>query len=134
MSYAIATAVGPDYVKTFQRAGIRQTHELLERAAEIKARLKLAQATKLSPGKILEFVTVADMIRIKGLGPDYIRLLHLARVKTVRELRYRNPAKLMQEMVNANALHDVAELLPSIKTVTGWIEQAKQLPIKISYR
>lgn len=134
MNYKIATAVHPAYVETFRQAGIRRTGALLDRAATIKDRATLAARINIPAGEILEFVTVADLLRIKGLGADYIRLLHLAGVRTVREMRYRNPAKLTAGLIDANALHQAVALLPSLALVKGWIEQAKQLPIMISYR
>lgn len=132
--YAIAAAVRPAYVEIFRQAGIKNTDALFERAATIKGRQELAAEINIPADEILRSVTIADLLRIKRLGTYYIHLLRLAGVRTVRELRYRNSHKLMQDIVNANALHNVVQLLPSIKFVAGWIEQAKQLPIKISYR
>jgi hypothetical protein len=59
--------------------------------------------------------------------------LQAAGVDTVRELKYRNPAKLAKSMAAANQQRKRVRLLPSEAVVARWIEQAKKLPLKISY-
>ncbi len=67
------------------------------------------------------------------LSKEYAELLFAAGVCTVKELKYRNPAKLAQAMADANKKRKMVRLLPSEKVVCRWIENAKKLPIKISY-
>jgi hypothetical protein len=55
-------------------------------------------------------------------------------VDTVKELRYRNPARLAEAMAEANKRRKVVRFLPSEKLVTRWVEHAKKLPQKITYR
>ena len=52
-------------------------------------------------------------MRIKGVGEDYAGLLQAAGVDTVKELKYRNPAKLARAMAEANAKRKLARVLPS---------------------
>jgi uncharacterized protein DUF4332 len=59
--------------------------------------------------------------------------LEAAGVVTVRELRYRNPARLAQAMAQANAERKLVQVLPSEQMIGRWIEDAKKLPVKISY-
>jgi predicted flap endonuclease-1-like 5' DNA nuclease len=72
-------------------------------------------------------------MRIKGISKEYAELLHASGVITVRELRYRSPAKLAQAMADANKKHKLVRLLPSEKLVGRWIEDARKLPLKIKY-
>ena len=53
---------------------------------------------------------------------------------TVRELKYRNPHKLAKAMAEANKKRKLVRFLPSEKLVVRWVEHAKKLPIKITYR
>ena len=55
--------------------GIGTTFQLLEKAGDAKARKELAKAAKI-PEKTLEsWVQMADVMRVKGVGPDVTRLL-----------------------------------------------------------
>jgi predicted flap endonuclease-1-like 5' DNA nuclease len=76
---------------------------------------------------------MADRMRIRGIGEDYAELLQAAGVDTVKELKYRNPAKLAKAMAEANAKRKLVRVLPSDLAVVRWIEQAKKLPLKITY-
>ena len=67
------------------------------------------------------------------IGQDYAKLLQIAGVDTVRELKYRNPRRLAEAMAEANAQRKLVRVLPSERTVERWIEHAKKLPLKISY-
>jgi hypothetical protein len=55
-------------------------------------------------------------------------------VDTVKELKYRNPTNLAHAMREANKKRKMVALLPSEKVVGHWIESAKKLPLKISYK
>jgi predicted flap endonuclease-1-like 5' DNA nuclease len=72
-------------------------------------------------------------MRIKGVGEDYALLLQAAGVDTVKELKYRNPAKLAKAMKEANTRRKLVRVLPSDDAVVRWIEQAKKLQLKITY-
>ena len=44
----------------------------------------------------------------------------------VKELKYRNPAKLAKAMAEANTKRKLVRVLPSDQAVVRWIEHAKQ--------
>ena len=67
------------------------------------------------------------------MGKEYAGLLREAGVDTVKELKYRNPAKLAQTMAEANKKRKMVRFLPSEKLVTRWVEHARKLPQKITY-
>ena len=78
-------------------------------------------------------MTAADRMRVKGVGWDYAELLCAAGVKTVNELKFRNPQKLVDQMTEANARRRQVTFLPSVKMVERWIDDAKKLPPIIRY-
>jgi len=114
--------------------GIRTTEGLLEAAKNVRGRKRLAEETGVDEKCILGWANAADRMRIKGVGADYASLLQAAGVDTVKELKYRNPAKLAKAMADANAKRKLARVLPSGKAVERWIEEAKRLQLKITYR
>lgn len=135
MTYAIADlrAIEPDATVTLKKAGIRTTERLLEAAKDAKGRRKLAERTGLPEKNILRWANLSDKLRIKGVGEDYANLLQAAGVDTVKELKYRNPAKLAKAMADANVKRKLVRVLPSDRAVVRWIDQARKLPLKISY-
>ena len=72
-------------------------------------------------------------MRIKGVGEDYANLLQAAGVDTVKELKYRNPARLAKAMAEANVKRKLVRVLPSDGAVVRWIEHANKLQMKITY-
>src|SRR5262245_3875252 len=135
MTYAIADleAIDPDAVASLKKAGIRRTDKFLEIAKDPRGRRKLAEQTGLPEKTILRWANLSDKLRIKGVGEDYANLLQAAGVDTVKELKYRNPAKLAKAMAEANVKRKLVRVLPSDNAVVRWIEFAKKLPMKISY-
>jgi len=135
MTYPITHIAGIDdeIAARLKAAGIRSSGRLLETARTIRGRKQLAQKTGIDVRQLLCWANVADRMRIKGISKEYAELLQAAGVDTVRELKYRNPAKLAQAMAEANRRRRCVRLLPSQTSVARWIEDAKKLPLKISY-
>ena len=136
MTYPITHIEGldGDEVKALKAEGIRTTETLLDRAASPKGRKLLASKTSISEKRLLMFANAADHLRIKGMGKGYVVLLREVGVDTVRELRYRKPENLVSAMAEANRRRKLVRLLPSQKLVVRWVEQARKLPLKITYK
>jgi predicted flap endonuclease-1-like 5' DNA nuclease len=136
MSYPLTeiARIGPEAAEKLRSAGIRTTTRLLDAAKTPKDRKQLAERTGIDGKRILSWANLADRMRIKGVGEDYAGLLQAAGVDTVKELKYRNPAKLARAMADANAKRKLVRVLPSPHAVERWIEQAKRLQLKITYR
>lgn len=135
MTYPISNilGIGSDATDRLKAAGIRTTARLLDAAKGPKERKHLAEKTGLDEKRILSWANAADRMRIKGVGADYAGLLQAAGVDTVKELRYRNPAKLAKALAETNAKRKLARVLPSGQAVERWVERANRLPLKITY-
>ena len=68
------------------------------------------------------------------MGKEYSCLLKAVGVDTIRELKYRNPVNLAKAMSEANKKRKLVRFLPSEKLIMRWVEQAKALTSKITYR
>lgn len=109
--------------------GIGTTFQLLEKASEPKARRELAHAAKI-PEKLLEgWVQMADVMRVKGVGPDVTRLLAACGVRTVAQLKTQDATKLNDEITKVNSKSHLSENPPSVEHLQAWIAQAQTLPI-----
>ena len=136
MSYPITDIDGIDgkAAETLKSVGIRSTGRLLEAARTVKGRKMLALKTGFDEKQLLCWANVADRMRVKGIRKEYAVLLHAAGVDTVKELKYRNPVNLARAMADANKKAKMVRLLPSEKVVGHWIENAKKLQLKITYK
>jgi hypothetical protein len=135
VSYPLTSIEGIDVeiAAILKQAGIRSTEKLLEVACTLRGRKALAKTTGFDEKRILFWVNMADRMRIPGVSREYADLLQAAGVDTLRELKYRNPAKLAGALKDANKKHKMVRLLPSERVVSRWIGDAKKLPLKISY-
>jgi len=110
-------------------AGVPTTFALLEKGGTAAARKTLSKQTKIADKTLAEWVQLADLLRVKGIGPDVARLLTAAGVKTVEQLKTADPAKLNDEIAKANSKQKLSDNPPSLEHLTAWIAQAKTLPI-----
>jgi predicted flap endonuclease-1-like 5' DNA nuclease len=134
MAYPITDirGIAPDTAEILKSEGIRTTIGLLRSAKTPKQRLKIAELTGTNKKCVLGWVTTADRMRVKGVGWEYSELLRAVGVKTVNELKFRNPQHLVDQMREANK-RKMVRLLPKTTTVERWIESAKKLPSLIRY-
>jgi len=135
MTYPISAIedIDEDGAEALRSVGIRTTEKLLEAAKSPKGRKQLKAETGLDEKRLLAWANIADKLRIKGMGKEYACLLCGVGVDTVKELRYRNPARLAQAMAELNKKRKLVRFLPSEKLVTRWVENARKLPQKITY-
>ena len=125
--------IGPAYGEKLRDAGITDTDQLLELCCTKKGRSQTAEKTGISEGQILKWANMADLFRISGVGPEYAELLEASGVDTVKELRNRNAENLAAKCAEVNAEKKLTRTVPSEKVVTGWIDQAKELPPTIEH-
>lgn len=125
--------IGPVYKKKLAKENILTTDALLEAGATPKGRKTLADKTGIGDALILEWVNLADLYRIKGIGSEYSDLLEEAGVDTVVELSKRVPKNLFEKMGEVNAKKKLVRKLPAESQVADWVDQAKKLPRKVSY-
>jgi len=134
MAYPITDirGIGPDAAAILKSQGIRTTISLLRSAKTPMQRLKIAEKIGTDKEHVLEWVTTADRMRVRGVGWEYSELLRAVGVKTVKELKFRNPQNLVDRMHEAHT-RKMVRLLPKKRTVERWIESAKKLPTLIRY-
>ena len=128
MTYPITEiqGIGTDIAAVLKTDGIRTTLGLLRSAKTPKQRLKIALKIGTPEKNVLDWVTAADRMRVKGVGWEYAELLRAAGVRTVNELRFRNPQKLALADGGDQREAQIGAVLPSVNTVTRWIETAKE--------
>jgi predicted flap endonuclease-1-like 5' DNA nuclease len=125
--------IGPIYAQKLSDEGIKTTDDLLNAGATPQGREQLSAKTGISETLILEWVNLADLFRIKGVGEEYSDLLEEAGVDTVAELARRNPENLLAKIVEVNAAKNLVRRVPYLSFVKSWVKQAQTLPRKVEY-
>lgn len=119
--------IGPVFQEKLAKAGITTVEGLLKEGASKKGRVAIAAASDIDEGKILDWVNMADLFRIKGIASQFAELLKAAGVDTVKELRNRNAENLHAKLEEVNAAKSLTRVVPSLDKITDFIEQAKKL-------
>jgi predicted flap endonuclease-1-like 5' DNA nuclease len=125
--------IGPVNSKKLEEIGIKTTDDLLKAGATAKARDALSEKAGIGPKLILEWVNLADLYRIKGVGQEYSDLLEEAGVDTVVELAKRIPENLHAKMLEVNGVKKLVNRSPPLSVVKDWVEQAKKLKRVVEY-
>ena len=125
--------IGPSNQKKLAKAGVRSVEGLLKSGATKKGRKAIAEASGIDEKKVLDYVNVADLFRIKGIASQFAELLKAAGIDTVKELRNRNPENLQAKLLEVNKAKKLARVVPGVKQVTGFVEQAKGLDPVVTY-
>ena len=109
--------IGPVAAEKLAKAGIHTVEALLRAGADAKDRKDLAARSGIDAGKLLTFINMADLFRIKGIGKQYAELIKASGVDTVVELSKRKPANLLATMIEVNESKRLVRKLPTEKLV-----------------
>lgn len=135
MAYKITDieGIGPAYAEKLEKVGIKTVEKLLELGASKKGRDKIAEDTSIDDGRILSWVNMADLFRIKGVSSQYAELLHAAGIDSVKELKHRKPENLHAKMVEVNTEKNLVNQPPSLSMVESYVKLAGELEPVITH-
>ena len=135
MAYKISDieGIGPVYTEKLWTVDINTVEELLEVGASKKGRKELAEKTGIDESRILRWVNMADLFRIKGVAEELSDLLEAAGVDTVKELATRNATNLHAKLIEVNDAKGLSGRVPSLSQVEGFIDFAKELEPKVTH-
>jgi len=125
--------IGPQYASKLAAIGIKTTEKLLKEGATAKGRKAIEEKSGIAHKLILEWVNLADLFRIKGVGEEYSDLLEEAGVDTVAELANRNAENLFAKVTEVNEKKKLVRRPPTTDMIKDWINQAKKLDRIVEY-
>lgn len=125
--------IGPVFSAKLEAASVSTVESLLEKGATKSGRKKIAEESGIDEGKILDWVNMADLFRIKGVASQFAELLKASGVDTVKELRNRNAENLHAKLVEVQEEKKITRTVPALSQVEDFIEQAKNLPPVVTY-
>lgn len=119
--------------KKLNSFGIYTAEDLLIHGAMRSERKRLAEESGIDESKILSWVHLTDLFRIKGIGPQYGRLLRAVGVNTITELRTQRAENLYARIVAVSDDNENTSTIPSLSQIADYINQANELEPVISY-
>ncbi len=119
--------IGPGYGKLLRAMDITTTRDLLDKANTSALRQEIASAMKLQEFVIGKWVSMADLIRVKGVRGQFAELLEASAIISVQQLAQQDATVLTAKMEEVNAKEHRTRVNPSREIVSDWIEQAKFL-------
>jgi len=96
--------------------------------ATAAGRAELAEAAGLDRAGVDAVAYNLDLGRVRGVGRKSVALLNAAGIESVGELAEYEPEELAGLLITANEEGHVVEHMPSVDTLTYWIEQSRELP------
>lgn len=132
-SITLIEGIGEIFKGKLSQAGVTTVEGLLEKGATKAGRKALAEESGIDEGKILDWVNMADLFRISGIGSQFAELLKAAGVDTVKELRTRNPENLHAALTKTQEEKGLTKVVPPLSKVEDFVEQAKNLDPVVSY-
>lgn len=119
--------IGSGFGQRLRDDGIDTTEKLLEACTTDGGVARVCQCVDLDENTVRNWGTMADLMRIKGLGGQWAELMWRAGVTSVQDLARQEVAPLRARFKEVNEEeHRVAEL-PGENRVTKFIAQAKEL-------
>jgi predicted flap endonuclease-1-like 5' DNA nuclease len=128
-SYPLSEILDKASAEKLAKVDIKTSDDLLKRGATAKDRQALVRTAKVGLNQLTSWVKMCDLLRIKGVGPEMVRLLAAAGVTTVKQLRAQKPPALMKKLTVANKKKKITENPPTEEQLGAWIDQAKKLDL-----
>ena len=120
--------IDDEAVERLREAGVSTLEQLLELGSTSSGRMRLADVARLDDATIKQWVHQADLMRVKGIGPELAHLLCQVGVFTTPKLAYRSTDALHADLIECN--HNVRAMrqLPGVAELHEFITSAKSLP------
>ncbi len=123
--------IGRGFGRRLRQLGITTTLELLEAGNDPARREAIAEATGVAPFVVRKWVSMADLLRVPGVGAREAELLEAAGILSVQQLARQEAFALAHELSEINARERRAPEAPTVEQVRVWIAAARELPERL---
>jgi len=119
--------IGRKYRVMLKKAKITTTGEILEHGICRTSRGNLANELGISERLIFKWVNLADLLRVKGIGKRYLKLLDKIGIGNLNKLSKQDSDNILQK-INSLDQEDLKKIKrkPSKKTIRRWIEESRK--------
>ncbi len=125
--------IGNAYRKRLREQGVETTGQLLEQAGDAVGRQALADQMQLPLRTVLDWASMADLMRLSGVATQFSELLQASGVDSMQELAAQDATELARRMNEVNERGQLTRAVPNAEKVAGWIAEAKSIPKALDY-
>ncbi len=115
-----------------QKAGIRTSRDLYDKAAGKDERAALSATTGIAYADLYAWARFIDLMQVQGIGPKMVKLLNAAGVTGLAELQSAAAEPLHERARLANVGNKYSEVVPPPDVIGAWIGVAKSLRSKLT--
>jgi Domain of unknown function (DUF4332) len=108
--------------------GIHSVEQLLDYCGRKQVRAALAGHTGISENLVLAWVNRADLCRVPGVKSRHVEALRCCSIESVADLARCCAHDLYRQLSGLNSDYGL-----DVETIADWIEQARQLPPRVSH-
>lgn len=120
--------IGRNYGRRLRELGISTTLDLVREGADARGRQRIIHGLDIAELAARRWVSMADLLRVPGLGGQDAEILEAVGVATVQMFGQRDPSALARQIEAANAdLQLRPDALPAVATIAGWVRTARLL-------
>ena len=115
-------------VAGLHEADVKDVDTLQEKAATAEGRAEIIGATGMDRASVDAVAYELDLGRVRGVGRKSVALLNAAGIESVGELAEYDADELAGLLIAVNDEEHIVEHMPSVDTLSFWVEQARELP------
>jgi hypothetical protein len=93
--------INPDHIERLSIAGIKNTKQLFEKTLLREEREKLSDITGIDYSSIVELAKMADISRIRWVGPLFVRIIIITGIDTVEKITNTSPVLFFDKIMEA---------------------------------
>lgn len=116
--------IGPEYARRLNEHGIMTTARLRYETVD-----RLAKVSGAAPGTVSQWQVMAELVAVKGVGPQYAEAMARAGIGGIEELKSRKAKELAGQV--QKYLHSLNQAVlgneVTPKRVKGWQKEAKKM-------
>lgn len=132
--------IGPAIGKALRSIDVPSVHHLLEKGLTPAGRQEMHAAvvsnknlSKVEQSVVNSWVSMADLLRVPGVGKQNAELMVASRVNSVAELQKQGAGSLASTMASVNERdHITTDKVPGEKEVAAMIKHAQAVEIQLS--
>ena len=134
LSLAKLRQVSPRLKAMLKVRSITTCDQLLAAAGRYDDRILLARSIRSDLDQLTALVRQADRSRVKGVGTVFGQMLEDLGIRDVPSLAQQKPDRLHERLRRHNEAIRLARRSPTADEVTHWIDQARRLPVLVTYQ
>ena len=123
----VIRSIGKDNRRQLHEMGVNTTLNLLEKCTDDTGVSIVSKALGRESWVVSSWVSIADLVRIKGIDGPMAEVLELSGVYSAKALAAANPEKLIQSIESVKQRVEKVATIPDIATVASWIRHAETL-------